>query len=508
MADALARALPPAALTLASACSMAVEIVAGRALAPYVGMSLYSWTIIIAVVLAGLSFGHWVGGIVADRAARPARAVGLTLLVAAATTALSLPLLRLAAPMAEGMGPVGHAGALALAAFLAPSLAAGIVSPVLTRMAMEAEPPARQGRALGLMFALGAAGAILGTLAAGLVLVSWIGTSASLLLLAAIYGVSALPFLGMRGGAGAAVALGLLLGLGGFGPGRALLASPCLEESEYFCIRIDETALFGRPARIMALDHLAHGVNDAADPAWLPSPYLHGVDEIVKRRLPAPEIDALFLGGGAYTLPRAWGATKPGARLIVAEIDPEVTRLAAERMGFLPESAELIHADARLALRRLPPERRFDVIFADAFHDVTIPAHLTTDEFHAEVAARLKPGGLYIANVIDAKREPRFMLSLARTLQARFAHVELWLDAAELGPGEARTTWIVLASDRATGVDEVNSTYGLPRTWLRAPTEAMLAVLPAGETAFLTDDYAPVDRLLSRLLTDPALAER
>ncbi|MEO0719944.1 MAG: fused MFS/spermidine synthase, partial [Pseudomonadota bacterium] len=32
---------------------MALEIAAGRLMAPYVGMSLYSWTAIIAVVLAG-----------------------------------------------------------------------------------------------------------------------------------------------------------------------------------------------------------------------------------------------------------------------------------------------------------------------------------------------------------------------------------------------------------------------------------------------------------------------
>lgn len=41
-----------------SAASLVVEIVAGRMLAPYVGMSLYTWTSVIAVVLAGFSAGH------------------------------------------------------------------------------------------------------------------------------------------------------------------------------------------------------------------------------------------------------------------------------------------------------------------------------------------------------------------------------------------------------------------------------------------------------------------
>src|SRR3546814_1525513 len=42
-----------------AAASLVVEIVAGRMLAPYLGMSLYTWTAVIAVVLAGFSLGHW-----------------------------------------------------------------------------------------------------------------------------------------------------------------------------------------------------------------------------------------------------------------------------------------------------------------------------------------------------------------------------------------------------------------------------------------------------------------
>ena len=81
-------------LALVSASSMALEIIAARALAPYVGMSLYSWTIIIAVVLAGLSVGHWLGGIVADKSSDPAFWAGASLLGAGVATAISLPMHR------------------------------------------------------------------------------------------------------------------------------------------------------------------------------------------------------------------------------------------------------------------------------------------------------------------------------------------------------------------------------------------------------------------------------
>ena len=57
---------------LSSACGLVVEIVAGRMIAPYLGMSLYTWTAIISVVLAGFSVGHWIGGLVSERPAKHA----------------------------------------------------------------------------------------------------------------------------------------------------------------------------------------------------------------------------------------------------------------------------------------------------------------------------------------------------------------------------------------------------------------------------------------------------
>src|SRR4030043_273094 len=56
---------------IASFCTLVIELVAGRIMAPYVGVSLYTWTSIIGVVLAGISIGAYLGGLVADRYPRP-----------------------------------------------------------------------------------------------------------------------------------------------------------------------------------------------------------------------------------------------------------------------------------------------------------------------------------------------------------------------------------------------------------------------------------------------------
>jgi predicted membrane-bound spermidine synthase len=52
---------------VSSGCIMILELVAGRIVAPYVGVSLYTWTSIIGVVLAGISLGNYLGGRLADR---------------------------------------------------------------------------------------------------------------------------------------------------------------------------------------------------------------------------------------------------------------------------------------------------------------------------------------------------------------------------------------------------------------------------------------------------------
>ncbi len=56
-----------AAVFIAGAVLLGVEIVASRVLAPSFGNSLFVWGSLIGVVLTGLAVGYWVGGVLADR---------------------------------------------------------------------------------------------------------------------------------------------------------------------------------------------------------------------------------------------------------------------------------------------------------------------------------------------------------------------------------------------------------------------------------------------------------
>lgn len=85
---------------LSSALLLVLEILAGRLIAPYVGVSLYTWTAIIGVILAGLSLGNWLGGVWADRGGNDL-AAGITLALAGLFSLGILLLLTLVAPLIE-----------------------------------------------------------------------------------------------------------------------------------------------------------------------------------------------------------------------------------------------------------------------------------------------------------------------------------------------------------------------------------------------------------------------
>ncbi len=491
-----------AALTAAG--GLVVEIVAGRILAPFLGMSLYTWTAVIAVVLAGFSAGHWIGGRLADRPPMEGRrAVAWTLLLAALSTLASLIFLRIASGpiLSLGLPPVATIIALTAALFFLPSFFIGVPAPILTKLAIDTDAE-NIGRVLGLMYAAGAIGSILGTLAAGYIFIGWLGSTITLLMVAGIYAVLGVVFFfGDAGNRVQALAVPLIVGisatavLAAAGVKVQAFRSNCTVESDYYCIRIvDISAEVGTDARLMVLDHLGHGMNIKTAPQTFLSSYIELTDLLVAQHLGKRDrLAAFFIGGGAYTLPRAWAARMPRSQIVVAEIDPQVTLLARRQMWLKTGGAIVSrHMDARQALQ-MDDKARYDVIIGDAFHDIAVPPHLVTGEFFALVRARLANAGVFVMTVVDQAPAPRFLLSLVATLRNSFGNVEVWLDDAQ---AKGRATFIVLAAARATPASILHSPVNRERTWQRWGKAHLAEQAGRLKPLVLSDDFAPVARLL------------
>src|SRR5512135_1560024 len=85
------RYAPHVIVFFSSAFIMVVELVAGRLIARHLGNSLYTWTSIIGVILAGMSIGNYVGGRLADRW-RPEQLLGPLFLSASLVCLSVVPL--------------------------------------------------------------------------------------------------------------------------------------------------------------------------------------------------------------------------------------------------------------------------------------------------------------------------------------------------------------------------------------------------------------------------------
>jgi spermidine synthase len=159
----------------------------------------------------------------------------------------------------------------------------------------------------------------------------------------------------------------------------------------------------------------------------------------------------------------------------------------------------LDHRDARVALADPLADpahgARFDVIVGDAFHDISVPQHLTTAEFAALLRARLEPQGFYALNVVDSSSRPLFLYAVARTLATAFAEVEVWIDAAQVRASE-RITYLVVAAAQPSGIGELEDRGASPQLWFQWPREDLDRRLARARVPVLTDDYAPVDRLM------------
>jgi predicted membrane-bound spermidine synthase len=497
--------LPPVALLVilqaaVSAASLVVEIVAGRMLAPYVGMSLYTWTSIIAVVLAGFSAGHWAGGRIAELpAARALFWTGWSMLGAGLTTALAIFALRSGAELVlpHIANPIGAIVALSMIAFFLPSFFAGIPAPVLAQISVVAAPE-QSGRALGAMFAAGAIGAIAGTLLAGFVFVAWLGSVLTLALVTLCYLLAALILLALarRAGDRSGLLMAVLAAAAGLLLAGASLAqpSPCTEESDYFCIRVEDVSADpNSPVRLMVLDHLVHGVSARDLPEVIFYDHAALLDLLARERMGGSAFSAFFIGGGTYTVPRKWATLDPRPAVTVAEIDPTVTKVAIRDFWFDPEGTRILDQDARSALRA--DANRYDVIIGDAFTDIAVPAHLVTQEFFELVRAHLTDDGVFLMNVIDHADRMIALMSLVHTLEQVFPHVEIWTEARRPDPGE-RMINIIAAGFRPTDVDMLQGLSPAPITFARIPAAAQAQLKAARNPIVLTDDYAPIDRLI------------
>ncbi|KGN31511.1 spermidine synthase [Knoellia sinensis KCTC 19936] len=477
----------------ASAAVLVVELVSLRLLAPYLGLTLETNTMVIGIALAAIATGAWLGGKAAD-GANPRRLLGPLLAVSGVAVSL-MPF------VVRGAGEVAGASVILVAAFaiLVPGALLSAVSPIVAKLRLT--DLAETGTVVGSLSGIGTVGAIAGTVLTGFVFVTAFPVSLVLVGLGVLLVVAAVAVevharrLHDRDAVVSRAVLPIALLLPGalgaaWGPGS------CDAETVYHCAQVvpDPNRAEGRT---LVLDGVRHSYVDLADPTHLEFEYVQALASVADTAFPAGEARAAYhLGGGGLTLPRYLAEMRPGTTSVVSEIDRGVLDVDVERLGLeTGPDLDVRIEDGRLGIRRIGAASQ-DLVIGDAFGGVTIPWHLTTREAMVEVDRVLKPGGVYAANLIDFG-PMSFVGAEVTTLQTVFDHVVLAAEsetiAKERGSGG---NVVVVASDAPVDVAALGARLAERDLGWEVIEGAALDAW-VGDAMVLTDDHAPVDQLVT-----------
>ena len=477
----MARALPPgvaAALVFGSSGAVLVlEILAVRLLAPYVGLTLETYTTIIGVVLGGIAAGSALGGRAAD-GTDPRRLLAGLLIAGGLLAIATVPLVRALGDAAEEATAGTAALFVALIAFLPPAAVLSAVTPAVAKLQLgDLE---QTGAVVGRLSAWATAGALTGTFATGFILVPLLPTGTTVTVLGAALVLAGIAAALRLGSLTASAALAAVAGAAFLSGSGALLGSRCDSESVYFCAQVDRDP-DRATGRILRLDDLRHSYVDLGDPRHLEFDYARWVGDVIEARRPR---DAVWIGGGGFTLPRYLAAVVPGATSTVLEVDEQLVELVRSELGLRTTDALRVRTgDARRTLRTLPSSSA-DLLVGDAFGGQAVPWHLTTRELVADIRRVLRPAGVYAVNVIDSG-DLKFARAIAATLNDAFAHT------AYVDDEPAGGNIVLLAGDRPLRLERVR--FGrAARLRNRETTEIF-----ARDAPVLTDDDAPADQLLT-----------
>jgi predicted membrane-bound spermidine synthase len=494
---------------------MASEIAAGRLVAPYFGTSTTTWAALIGTILASMAVGNLLGA----RLSRRGRAAcSLVYLLAAAFLLVTLlPLL--APPLMAGSltsfrdGDVVGLATKALPSFALialPMLLLGAVSPLVLHAIGEERDErtlaAELGHIAGRVYAAGTIGSLVGTYAAGLVLIPAWGTkltmmvSSGMLLLAAV----ATRLLFVRSARVAAAVAVFIASIGLVGASaldvpraahdRRVIYS---EESRFNHI---EVLKVGESLQLRVNDGFATQSYTRLDKSLpLDSVWAHYALAPMWGSCVSPE-RVLILGLGGGTSAMIYRRLYPEAEITGVELDPAIPRVGAQILGVDLSGVRVVIDDARTFMSMSAAGgERWDVILIDAFQFPYIPFQLTTQEFFSDVATSLTDGGVVVMNVGRFKNERDVVNAVARTVAATLPFV-----AATDVDNDSNTVLIATrhSLDQAVGFGGLRIAGAV----LSQAERALRRIRPPHparwpeETELLTDDHAPVEWLTDRIV--------
>ena len=391
--------------------------------------TIYTFSLVLGLYLAGLALGSLVGtrlgDRVADRVTLLAGGFATLGLVVAATSHAYVKMPRwLGLPVVD----VPRAGMAIALAMALPTFLLGAIFPLVSRRLIDLGLP--PGRAVARTAVSNTLGCVVGTVATGFMLLPVLGTRGTEMLLTSIFALCAVAALAGGGGAPALRAAVMMVALLGTATAATAPSQPLAAVVGYRSI---ERVVWSREG--------AHGVATIGlDPARVATLRLNGMSEgnpfspgnaaNLFSHLPALLVPnpgrAFVVGLGSGNTSSAFLA-HPGLSVTIAELAPEIragARMMLPERGSLFDSprAAVVEADARqlLALRT----GSYDIILSGTRPFVYMGGNLYSQDYWRLCRDRLAQDGLHSQWILGADTE--HLRLLLRTFLSVFPEASAW----------------------------------------------------------------------------------
>lgn len=505
---------------ISGAVVMALELLGSRLLAPLFGNSIFVWGSLIGVVLAALSAGYYLGGKLADL--KPNFQTLSLLIFVAGLWIIGLP--ALAPPLFDSIIKLEigdrYSPLLATTLLLGPSsLLLGMVSPYAIRLA--ARNFEKLGKVSGNLYALSTLGSIVGTFLTVFALIPEFGVNKIILGLGVTLLVVAFLGLGLRMKAFILLVLMVLPFAAPYMVSRRLtvaaytlaLGDTVYEtDTPYHHLLVADAydPTHQSYVRYLILDDNLHSAMDLKN---MDRTVFEYTDYFHLGFLLNPSITrVLFIGGGGFTGPRAFLKDYPNVTVDVAEIDPEVIRVAEQYFAVNSSNLRLhiYNDDGRIFLTR--STQKYDLVVLDAYSKSYVPFHMMTSEFFQEIAAHLTGDGSVISNLIAATGNGAQLLDAeVKTMDTAFSNVYLFpvrgADYADPQNIEILGTLMATHLTKTDFANLVANTTTVKISSLKGYVANYYTIQPSNAPV-LTDNFAPVETMLNPLTEQPLTQEQ
>ncbi len=487
---------------------MAVELSISRLLAPTFGTSQIIWTVIIGLIMISLSIGNILGGRSADKNKSLNKLY--IIIWAAALWVAVIPfigkyvitaIIGLLALFFPNDLLVTGTAISCLVLFSVPLIGLGMVSPYLVKNGVTDLENA--GKTAGKIYAANTIGSIIGTFLPTFVTIPKIGTNKSFLLFSLILNIICLSyFISKKVKPVRVIITSLLIFVLIFMPISNSYAfwKDCLYEGEsvynYLQVSEDDDTVYLSTNVAFGVQSVYHKNNQLSG---LYYDYALMAPQFLKDFRADNNLDLLILGNGTGTYAKQSRIYYEKVKTDAVEIDSKIVELSKKYFGVTEDEATVYETDGRTFLADKNCGK-YDVIMVDAYHDITIPFHMTTKEFFTEVSEHLKPGGVIILNInMKSKGDNPINKYLSQTVKSVMNKVY----TCDI----PRTTNVLLyASNDANMLANFDSNINkfeaeYPLTGVSQYVSKNLVEVTENKLIF-TDDLAPVEVLGQSLLND------